>query len=52
MPWEVHPRQRLINPAPYSERFIDDEFLSSCVKRGVVMEWPPFYQYNYDLESL
>ena len=52
MPWEVHPRQRLINPAPYSERFIDDEFLSSRVKRGVVMEWPPFYRYDYDLESL
>jgi len=52
MPWEVHSCQRLINSAPYSERFIDDEFLSSRVKCGVVIEWPPFYRYNYDLESL
>ena len=51
MPWEVHSRLRLIKSTPQSRRFIYD-LLSSRVAYGAEEQWPPFYRYDYDLESL
>ena len=55
MPQEVYSHQRLIDSILHSGRFIDDQLLSTSsfsVKHSVVRQWPPFYQYNYNLESL
>ena len=54
MPWEVHSRQRLIQPSPPSDKFIHDQFLlaSSGVVWDAEEQWPLFYRYDYDLESL
>jgi len=43
----------LIKTVPPSER-IDDEFLLASSSRVLYAEeqWPPFYRYDYDLESL
>ena len=53
MPWEVHSRKRLIKPAPPSDSFYDILSASSShVVYGAEEQWPPFYRYDYDLESL
>ena len=54
MPWEVHARQRLIKPAPYDKRsrLPFQKRLPTKVKKCAVEQWPPFYRYDYDLESL
>ena len=53
MPWEVHSRRRLINPAPPSDSVYDLlSANSSCVVHVAEEQWPPFYRYDYDLESL
>jgi len=57
MPWEVHARRRLIKPAPYGENSMStvEEFEpvdSSDEDEDVEEQWPPFYRYDYDLESL
>jgi len=58
MPWEVHSRSRLREkPALYDESSMStvEEFEpadSSNEDEDVEKQWPPFYRYNYDLESL
>ena len=58
MPWEVHSRSRLREkPAPYDESSMPTiaEFVrasSSDEDEDVEEQWPPFYRYDYDLESL
>ena len=57
MPWEVHARRRLIKSAPYGENSMPTiaEFVrasSSDEDEDVEEQWPPFYRYDYDLESL
>ena len=58
MPWEVHSRCRLREkPAPYGESSMStvEEFEpagSSDEDEDIEEQWPPFYRYDYDLESL
>ena len=58
MPWEVHSRRRLRpKPPPYDENSFPSaaelQLASSSVAENDAEEqWPPFYRYDYDLESL
>ena len=57
MPWEVHARRRLIKPAPYDRSSMPTiaEFVRASSSRkdeDVEEQWPPFYRFEYDLESL